>query len=252
MKPPKTRKQPTKTNQLLNKTMSLTNSRWNQAEQEPKNNQETNPKHSKYIPPHSKPKTTNKNIQNNNNNIIITNGDRMVSKKFGNHQQQHDAKLTGFMNSFNLSNPRLDPMSLVPSPSRGIYSSENQTKKSSTPEHDNQDLTNYDFQVEFFKWILKRIQEYKKVYRNRADLFLYLSLKDSHSDHEKLKNQAEDDEGHYKTQIDRISSLVREIRKLREGIFASGRRDSFAIVGRSILSSTLFRDTRHRMLTYIT
>ncbi|KAA1092487.1 hypothetical protein PGT21_004614 [Puccinia graminis f. sp. tritici] len=215
--------------------MSLTNSRWNQPEQEqePKNNPRNNSKHSKYIPPHSKPKTTNKNIQNNNNNnsIIITNGDRMVSKKFGNqHQQQQDGKLTGFMNSFNLSNPRLDPMSLVPSPSRGIYSSENQTKKSSTPEHDNQDLTNYDFQVEFFKWILNRIQEYKKAYRNRSDLFLYLSLKDSHEDPGKLKNQGEDDEGHYKTQIDRISSLVREIRKLREGIFASGRRDSFAIV----------------------
>ncbi|WAQ90548.1 hypothetical protein PtA15_12A538 [Puccinia triticina] len=130
-------------------------------------------------------------------------------------------------------------MSLVPSPSRGIYTSpqneqdksRNQTHKSTQENQDRhshrqeQDLTNHDFQLEFFKWIFKRIQEYKKSYPNRIDLFLYLSLKDPQGN----LNQPSTD-NRFKAQIDRISSLVREIRKLREGIFASGRRDSFAIV----------------------
>lgn len=122
-------------------------------------------------------------------------------------------------------------MSLVPSPSRGIYSSprqevqtrnDNQTlmmKAIQDNQHHDQDLTNRDFQLKFFEWIFKKIKEYKQSYPNRMDLFLYLSSKDSQEN------------GDFKLQIDRISSLVREIRKLREGIFASGRKDSFAIVG---------------------
>jgi len=84
--------------------------------------------------------------------------------------------------------------------------------------HHGQDLTNRDFQLKFFEWIFKKIKEYKQSYPNRMDLFLYLSSKDSQENYD------------FKLQVDRISSLVREIRKLREGIFASGREDSFAIV----------------------
>ncbi|KNZ50162.1 hypothetical protein VP01_4571g1 [Puccinia sorghi] len=231
--------------------MSLSRSRWNQ-EGDQQNTQQAQPKNpnnalpappSKYIPPHSRSKPgtqANQKSRSAGSNIIIANGDRIASKKFSkpdpNFNHHHDPQLLGLVNSFNqstLAPSHLDPMSLVPSPSRGIYSSprqevqtrnDNQTlmmKAIQDNQHHDQDLTNRDFQLKFFEWIFKKIKEYKQSYPNRMDLFLYLSSKDSQEN------------GDFKLQIDRISSLVREIRKLREGIFASGRKDSFAIVART-------------------
>ncbi|POV98627.1 hypothetical protein PSTT_14314, partial [Puccinia striiformis] len=176
-----------------------------------------------------------------NNNILIANSDRTLSKKFTSpchNVTQGDSKLLGLVNSFKASPSKahLDPMSLVPSPSRGIYTSPKKEENhhhqprihnnDHDQYHQEHDLTNLNFQLEFFNWLFKRIQDYKNTYPNRMSLFIYSSL----SEHATQKtNQSSTDED-FKVQIDRISSLVREIRKLREGIHASGRKDSFAIV----------------------
>ncbi|PLW33856.1 hypothetical protein PCANC_15032 [Puccinia coronata f. sp. avenae] len=231
--------------------MSLSQSRWKQEHDRQKPKEGTTPNQptirttaasstDKYIPPHLKPKpkknpAASQSTRNPSGNIFIADGDRTVSKKFtkSGHElnPQEDTKLRGFVNSSkhaNLSTSHPDPMSLVPSPSRGIYTSpkkedqiigkEDQKLKNEESFHQEQDLTNLDFQLTFLRWIVKRTEEYKDAYPNRTDLFLYLCLKDAQDNRD------------LKVQIDRVSSLVREIRKLREGIFASGRRDSFAIV----------------------
>lgn len=203
--------------------------------------------------------------------ITLSPQDRKLSQKFSRPSSivdrhpgpqapsinQNDPKLRGLLNSFDRltefgSHP--DPMSLTPSISRGINPSpragESTQQDSVTPgrlnalerrsEQDSdarstsheQDLRNLKFQVDFFKWILKKIESYRKSYPDSTGLFLRLTAIKSNtgSTNSHLLQDSDSNETQLKIQLDRISSLVRELRKLREGIFASGRMDSFAIV----------------------
>ncbi|KAH9819913.1 hypothetical protein DFH28DRAFT_885581 [Melampsora americana] len=153
--------------------------------------------------------------------IQISSNDRKPSKKFTNPNQINQTTTT-LLNSFQdqlqldqqHAHPHLNPnpMSLVPSPSRGLAHEPKHLQKL--------DLKNHDFQLRYFEeWIKPKISKHRESFPNP----LAINLERAHyvpiSPTDDLITQ----------QLTSLGTLLREIRKLREGILASHRIDQFAI-----------------------
>ncbi|EGF99553.1 uncharacterized protein MELLADRAFT_112605 [Melampsora larici-populina 98AG31] len=156
--------------------------------------------------------------------IQISSHDRKPSKKFTtiNQNNRTGSSTTTLLNSFqdqlNINNAngnhhlRPNPMSLVPSPSRGM---------SHEPEHlQKLDLTNHDFQLRYFaEWIQPKISAHRHSFPNQ----LAINIQRSRFVPTNTPDNSITD------QLTSLGTLLREIRKLREGILASHRTDEFAI-----------------------
>ncbi|MBW0541876.1 hypothetical protein O181_081591 [Austropuccinia psidii MF-1] len=186
----------------------------------------------KYRPPHSTGKChpSIKKSSSSSQNIVIGAGDRSLSKKFTTQATKSqnmaisnvrtpDVHVEKLINSFNDSldlNSVADPMSLVASPSRGFDAELMKNSSLSA-----QDLTNHEFQIKFFDWFIKKLIIYRQAYPDRLILCIPCLLTTEKNSHETDLSQK---------QKNALSSLSREIKKLREGIVASGRKDWFAIL----------------------
>lgn len=148
-------------------------------------------------------------INSSSSSIQISSNDRKPSKKFSTQSQT----TTNHQNNNNAQQHLLpNPMSLVPSPSRGM---------SHEPEHlQKLDLKNHHFQLRFFEeWIQPKISAHRHSFPNP----LAINLQRSHF----MPTSTPDDSITH--QLTSLGTLLREIRKLREGILASHRTDEFAI-----------------------
>lgn len=106
---------------------------------------------------------------------------------------------------------------MVASPSRGIV--ETLISKSQLV---SQDLTDLKFQTQFFIWLSQKIQRHRTVFRNPVAVNL--------SRLSRLPINVPARNPSHMPQHDSGNDLLRESRKLREGIVASRRRDWFSIL----------------------
>ncbi|KAG0144278.1 hypothetical protein CROQUDRAFT_95288 [Cronartium quercuum f. sp. fusiforme G11] len=164
---------------------------------------------------------------NSTNSISIKPTDIVPSRKFTQINSSQPPSL--FNQTLNLQKDVIDPMSLVASPSRGL---DHQLggSSSSTTELNQLDLTNPNFQSSFFIWLKKRIEAHHEIFLdplapnlNRAQNE-FVSKSNSTSTSSKTITPEI-----ISQQLQSLGTLIREIRKLREGIISIGRNDLFAI-----------------------